>query len=363
MRPRLAVGTMTGTSLDALDASLVRLEGSGMEIRASLERHVTADLGGLRPRLRAACDGTAMAARDFASLAMEFGRLHADVVAGLVRESTVDLVALHGQTVFHGPPVSWQLVNPWPVAHRLRCPVVSDLRGSDLACGGQGAPITPLADWILFRDARPTAVVNLGGFCNITWLPAASEGPAGIRGADICPCNHLLDAAARRALGRPFDANGAAASSGTVREDRSVDLKRALEAAAGARRSLGNGDEAVAVLEAMADLPAADLLATVCRLVGQRIGTAAVSAGPRPRVVLAGGGSRNAALRGAIAGSAEGGEVLNSAALGVPAEARESMEMAILGALAWDGIAVTLPAVTSRGASTARDGLWCLPPA
>ena len=61
-------------------------------------------------------------------------------------------IAIHGQTVHHAPPVSWQLVNPWPVAQALACTVVTDLRGGDLALGGQGAPITPLADWVLLRD-------------------------------------------------------------------------------------------------------------------------------------------------------------------------------------------------------------------
>lgn len=360
MRPRLAIGTMTGTSLDALDVAMVRVEGEGLSMRAEVERHATTDLGHLRDRLRAACEGTPMSSGDAARLALDFGQLHADAVARLAGDHAPDLVAIHGQTVFHAPPASWQLVNPWPVATRMRCAVVSDLRGADLASGGQGAPITPLADWILFRHRQPTAVVNLGGFCNVTWLPAEDQGVADIRGADVCPCNHLLDAAARRALGQPFDRDGAAAMSGRARPERAGALDASLAAASASGRSLGTGDECRALIDALSDLPAADLLATVCRSVGMQIGRSAAAS--VDRMVLAGGGVRNAALRRAIVESAAGCDVLDSGSLGVPAEVRESAGMAILGVLAWDGVPITLPAVTRRRSPPARDGLWCLPP-
>ncbi|MFZ4722602.1 MAG: anhydro-N-acetylmuramic acid kinase [Phycisphaerales bacterium] len=359
MSERWAIGAMTGTSLDALDASLVRAEGAGPDLRVRVERHVTHALDPVRARLRAACDGAAMTARDFAALALDFGRLHAEALAPLAEAHPIAVAAIHGQTVFHAPPVSWQLLNPWPIAQRLGCAVASDLRGADLAAGGQGAPITPLADWIAFRHARVTAIVNLGGFCNITWLPAAAEGPAATRGADICPCNHLLDASARKALGAPFDADGAGARAGAISEPEAQALAAVLERAEAAGRSLGTGDEATGWVQA-ANLPPSTLLATVAHAVGLHIGRAAVRAG-HARVVLAGGGSRNQALTTAIRTGAAGAEVLTSAEVGVPVEARESMEMAVLGLLALDRTPITLPAVTGRGASRCVDAAWCLP--
>ena len=362
MATRWVIGTMTGTSLDALDASLIRIEGEGVAMHATLERHATADLGPLRPRLRAACDGTLMSARDFAALALDFGRLHADTIGRLAGTRRLDLVAVHGQTVTHAPPCSWQLVNPWPIALAARCAVASDLRGADLAAGGEGAPITPLADWILFRDATPTAIVNLGGFCNITWLPSSGADPEGVRGADICPCNHLLDAAAKRHLGMPFDPDGGHACRGRTDGRRAAGLCRALEAAGSDRRSLGSGDEGRDLLQVLEGLAADDAVATLASALGSRIGTAASAVGGIGRVVLAGGGARNRGLGQAIASASPGATVISSAELGMPVEARESMEMAVLGALAWDGVRITLPSVTRRGSATARDGLWCLPP-
>lgn len=354
---------MTGTSLDALDVSLIRASGEGLSMRTQIEGHATHDLGGLRPRLRAAAEGAALSAREFASLALDFGRMHAEAMQAVAGERRIDLAAIHGQTIFHAPPLSWQLVNPWPAAHALRCPVVSDLRGADLSLGGQGAPITPLADWILFRNDAPQVIVNLGGFCNITWLPGASEKLDGIGGADVCPCNHLLDAAARAALQQPYDRDGDCAASGTPSPDARRELLALLDHATRAGRSLGTGDEAVTwVARHGRSLRAADLLATAADAIGTHIGATAMQRAPAARqLVLAGGGARNRALCAAIHRGTGGVHVLQSAERGVPVEARESAEMAVLGLLAHDGVPITLPAVTQRLHTGTRDGVWCLP--
>lgn len=356
---------MTGTSLDALDVSLIRASGEGLSMRVHIETHASHDLGALRPRLRAAAEGAALSARDFASLALDFGCLHAQAMRAMAGERRIDLAAIHGQTIFHAPPLSWQLVNPWPAAHALRCPVVSDLRGADLALGGQGAPITPLADWILFRDDAPQVIVNLGGFCNITWLPGAGHALDGIGGTDVCPCNHLLDAAARTALQQPYDRDGACAAAGTPKSAARTELLEALDRATRAGRSLGTGDEAVAwVARHAGSMQPADLLATIADAIGMHIGAIASQRAPGARqLVLAGGGARNRALCAAIQRGAGGIKTTPSADLGVPVESRESAEMAVLGLLAHDGVPITLSAVTRRGATGGRDGLWCLPSA
>ncbi|MCA9284961.1 MAG: anhydro-N-acetylmuramic acid kinase, partial [Phycisphaerales bacterium] len=324
---RVVVGVMTGTSIDGLDAALVRIDGRGLEMRASLVRHLEVPLGPLGDDLRRAAAQEPLSAASFAELAWSFGELHACAIATLVEEEArPDLVAAHGQTVFHHPPVSWQLLNPFPIAQRLGCPVVCDLRQADLAAGGQGAPITPLADWVLFRDpTRPVAVVNLGGFCNITLLPADRPGPNGavenldgIRGFDVCACNHILNAVAVRALGTPFDRDGAAATAGRVDHDAARALTDRLDAQRSAGRSLGAGDEALAwavegaAAVARGEGPPADLAATAVEGVAGSIAAAldkgfatiapgaGTGSGPSPLVVLAGGGARNAALFQAI---------------------------------------------------------------
>jgi len=368
---RLVVGTMTGTSLDGLDLAAVEVAGRGLALRAALRGHRSFALP-LADELRRACDGVPATAGAFAALALAFGRAHAEAIGRLVRDLDLggpDLIAVHGQTVFHRPPVSWQLVNPFPIATAFGCPVASDLRGADLAAGGHGAPITPLADWILFRGPEPRTVVNLGGFCNLTVLPADDEPEplASIAGFDACACNQVLDAAARRSLGTPFDRDGAVAASGAADETATSALRTLLDRQRGEGRSLGTGDEAGAWVEVHANrLSPADLLASAVAGVGGSIG-AAIRDGfarlgrkPAGSVLVAGGGARNRPLVAAIAAAA-GLPCRLSDADGVPLEAREAMGMAVLGALAFDGMPTTLPQVTGRGEHPVADALWCLP--
>ncbi len=362
-RPRLVVGTMTGTSIDGLDVALVRVDGRCLALRATLLRHESADFpAALRRSLRSAAEQSPMTAGEFASLAGEFAGFHAAVIDGLLRSAAcaADLIVAHGQTVFHAPPVSWQLLQPAPIVAALGVTTVCDLRQADLAAGGQGAPITPLADWVLFRGERDRAIVNLGGFCNITLLPRGAA-PEGVRGADVCACNQVLDAVAREALGVPFDADGRSAAAGAA-DGASVErLCALLRAQRGGRRSLGTGDEALAWVRVERRRLAPECLAASAALaVGTVIGEAprAAGFGTDAEVLLAGGGARHRPLVDAIARSS-GATVRALDEIGVPIEAREAMEMAVLGALAADGVPITLAAVTGKTAIPARDGLWC----
>lgn len=369
---------MTGTSLDGIDLAAVRLTGRGLAMRAALVHHTAAPLDDLAHDLRAIAEQKPMTAGDIARLSRDFALAHARAIASLLRdmqfERAPDLIAIHGQTVFHQPPHSWQMFNPWPIAQAFGCPVVTDLRGADLAAGGQGAPITPLADWILFRDAAEArAVVNLGGFINITSLPRADgdDRVHAIRGRDLCACNQVLDAVARRALGKPFDKDGQAASRGTA-DDAAVDaLLDILHSQSELGRSLGTGDEAAAWVDRfVAHLGPDDLAASATEAIGRTV-REAVNAineeGDEARIgsiILAGGGAKNRALVNAIAAERGGRRFITcrtSEDVGVPVEAREALAMAVLGALAWDGVPITLPAVTGGPQSPHRAGLWCLP--
>lgn len=347
---------MTGTSLDALDACAVRAHGRGLAMRTEVVGGVTRPLGALAPRLRALAEGRPMTAGDIARLALEFGELHAGAVGELIDDvGRPALVALHGQTVFHAPPASWQMINPWPVAERAGCPVVSDLRGADLARGGQGAPITPMADWVMFRSPVETrAVVNLGGFCNMTLLPTG-DSPERVSGRDVCACNHLLDGAARTALGLDFDPGGENAGKGTADETAKRELVRVLTAQSGAGRSLGTGDEGVAWVSSWnAKLSGPDLLASCIGALAEVIASATDGAA---RVILAGGGALNATLAHAVARCA-GVPVGRSEEFGVPVGMREAAQMGVLGALSMDGVPITLPKVTGVSSPAPIAGAW-----
>jgi anhydro-N-acetylmuramic acid kinase len=366
-RPRLVVGTMTGTSLDGIDVAVASVEGKGLAMTVALRTHASVDFPpALGASLRALAEQRPMTARDVASLARSFALFHAEAIRSLLEVEAIraDLIVAHGQTVFHAPPVSWQLLQPAPMVELLGTTTVCDLRQADLAAGGQGAPITPLADWILFRGATDRAVINLGGFCNVTFLPGGS-GPEGVRGADICACNQVLDAVARRVLHRPFDPDGAAAGRGIVDVGATDRLMAILRDQRGRRRSLGTGDEASMWVERELErLRPEDLAASAATAVGTVIGESATQAGltENAELLLAGGGARHRPLVEAIAlanGDSSGTRTRPLNAYGVPIEAREALEMAVLGALAQDGLSITLAAVTGRQPPQARDGLWC----
>ncbi len=352
---------MTGTSLDGLDVSAVRAEGTGLEMRVKVVASLSRPLEGLSAPLRRLAGGEPMPAAQIAAAASELGELHARAVADLCEQVGVPvLVAAHGQTVFHRPPLSWQLLNPWPIARRNRCPVVHDLRGADLAAGGQGAPITPLADWVMFRSAHEgRAVVNLGGFCNLTILPRGA-GPERVRGKDVCACNHLLDGAARIALGIDFDPGGENAAASLANQHAADELARLLGAQAGAGRSLGTGDESQAWLTRYrTELGPQELLATCVEGVARTIAASARGAeGPGvDRVILAGGGALNQTLARAIVRHC-GGEGGTSESFGVPVAYREAAQMAVLGLLCLDRVPITLPGVTGVASPAPIAGSW-----
>lgn len=360
---RTAIGCMCGTSLDAVDAVLVRASGAGLSlgpVEVVAARSAPMPARAVFARL---ADGQGVSAGETAGAALELGETHAGLCRALIEDAggtTPDLVCAHGQTVWHKPPVGWQALNPWPIARAIGCPVLFDLRGSDLAGGGQGAPLTPLADWVLFRDPHADRVlVNLGGFCNATWLPHGA-GPDRVRACDVCACNQVLDAAARAGIGRAYDADGAAAARGRVDGGAATELRSLLDAQADGRRSLGSGDECrgwVARWGGRLDGPS--LLATACDGVAGAIARGIGRLG-RGEVLLAGGSANNRTLVRAIADAA-GVTVRRTDDAGVPAPWREGACFAVLGLLAEDGVEIALPGVTGRAGPIPLSGAWIRP--
>ncbi len=354
---RLFIGCMTGTSVDGLDAALVEVEGSGIgEMSARFVRGVSLPLGQWQRPLRDLADQTPMPAGRIAEVCRGFSLLHAEAIEAIRRSEIVEAACVHGQTVFHKPPVSWQLVNAPLIAQAAGVPVVADLRAADIAAGGQGAPLTPLSDYVMFRDrtgAECRMVVNLGGFANATLLGKAA-GERGFTGHDLCACNQLLDLVARRTLGVPFDDGGAAALAAEPDADALDDLLGVLRAQGAPGRSLGTGDEASAWIgrhwKGGAGSAGGALAAAACEAIGTVIGERARAADAQ-RLIVAGGGVRNAALMEAVRSCASCRVEESSAGPhGMPVEMREAAGWAVLGALAWDGGALPLRHITGARA-------------
>ena len=358
---RLVAGCMTGTSMDGLDAALVEIEGTALAMRPRYLAHVSLPLGQLADGLRALASRRASSARRISELARALGQLHLSAVRELESHLPAgrgfDLISIHGQTIHHAPPHGWQLIDPTPVAHGLGVPVVFDLRSADLEAGGQGAPITPLADFLCFRRPDETrAILNLGGFANYTLLPPSSDVTR-VRGGDICACNQLLDALARRLCDRAFDEGGRVAAGGQVRSQLYSELSARLLEQARSGRSLGSGDELADSSDRLGSgIAAADVLRTAAAAVARAIGETLRAA---DRVLVAGGGSQNATLVGEI--SRRLGAPLEPTDLhGLPAQAREAAEIAVLGALCQDREPITLEQITGCPRAPVA-GCWVLP--
>jgi len=363
-RNRLIFACMTGTSLDALDAAALRVTGERLDLTSEVAAFTSAPFGSLADPLRALAQGESASAESFTRAARDLGEFHADALTKLAQDvGPPDLIAIPGQTLFHEPPLSLQLINPWPVARRFDAPLVYDFRSADLAAGGQGAPITPIADWILFRsDSESRAIINLGGFANITILPMGGDTDA-IAAHDVCHCNHVLNAAAQHAVGEPYDKDGALAARGSPDPEAVKDLLETFPAPH-ERRALGDVSPAIEWVKRWRnerELSGEDVAASAVDAIARRLAESANRNGQgADRLLLAGGSVRNRALVEAIARHF-GKPVDTTAALGVDPLQREVVAIALLAALCQDGVPITLPQVTGVASPAPLAGAWIHP--
>jgi 1,6-anhydro-N-acetylmuramate kinase len=360
-RTRIVAGCMTGTSLDGLDVALVKIIGTGLDMQAErLGHHALPLPDELRTTLMSLASGEANEPITYMRAARALGELHADgieavfvgALAPQIPPDRLDFVTAHGQTIWHAPqdeagPMSWQLFNPWPIVARLRVPVCYDLRQADLIAGGEGAPLTPIADWVMYRE-HGDIVANLGGVLNTTTL---SSRPTEVRGRDVYPCNLLLDGLCQRLFGEPYDEDGRHAGRGRLDAACVLPIDTAICQACDENKSLGRELFPDAwfegLLASIGDRATPeDILHTAVRLVAVQLGGEFREADrPKEKLILAGGGAKNRTLVKLID---ELGyrEPRLSDDLGIPCEAREAMGFAVLGALSQDGVPISLPQVT-----------------
>lgn len=351
---RYVLGCMTGTSIDAIDAALICVSGKGLKIEVSIcataSQAFEADLA---KDLRRLANQEPVSAAAVCQINDRFSRAHIPVIQACCEEHTPQLISLHGQTIFHRAPLSYQLINPSVICQSMQCTVVSDLRAADLAVGGQGAPISPLADHILYASPdHIRCICNLGGFCNITILPN-DHNLEKISAFDCCSCNHILNAIARQCWDTHYDENGQHAQAGTLHQVAADELLQILTQQRQEQRSLGTGDEIAQWIQTWHQkIPDDDLAHSACWAIAQGI----ISACPDgAALICAGGGVHNQCLLGYLSTLSENMSLSDE--LDIPGQYREAIAMAVLGACAEDGVCLTLPQVT--GVHTrARFGNW-----
>lgn len=381
------VGVMSGTSLDGISAAVVDFTEQPFhggtrpraELRHFVQRAYTAEQ---RARLQAAMQGGS--AQEYCRLQADLGEWLGDTAleamhgAG-VSASNVRAVASHGQTLWHEPGHStWQIGDAARIAERTGCAVIADFRTRDMAVGGQGAPLVPVADVMLFaHDTEWRALQNIGGIGNVTLVPPAHEAmmalPAvtgegvQVRAFDTGPGVVVLDGVVQRLFGEPYDRDGKIGASGRVLTPVVQSLMELPFLHAAPPKSTGRELFTPAFIDAFitkcteAGGNAEDVVATAAAFTASTIADQYMRyVRPVPHdVLLSGGGARNPFLvrciEGAFAWQAERHgtavpTVRSFDELYFDAEAKEAVAFALLGYLHITGRAGNVPAATGARA-------------
>jgi anhydro-N-acetylmuramic acid kinase len=346
MEKENCIGIMSGTSLDGLDMALAELsvkKRDRWDFRL-LETKKVPFPHQIHSMLR---NPLSMSGEDLARLDKELGRFIGDSVRSHFDLKGADptLIASHGHTLYHRPKrgLTHQIGYGGAIASRTGIPVISDLRGMDMEYGGQGAPLVPIGDRLLFGDHDQC--LNLGGFANLSY-----EEDGERKAFDICPANTALDHVARQ-LGEAYDKNGAMAREGELDKDMLQALEGLPFYQSGNYRSLGREwleERFLPLIDQR--LPEKDQLRTLVEHIAMRIGEKLKNA-PGEETLVTGGGAYNWFLLERIQAHAPDQK------LTLPEdeiiEFKEALIFALLGLLRWKGISNSLS--TSTGAD--RDAI------
>ncbi|WJH37351.1 anhydro-N-acetylmuramic acid kinase [Paenibacillus sp. CC-CFT747] len=379
-RDKLVVGLMSGTSLDGIDAAIVRIVGTGTDSRAELVSFTSLPFdNALRERLKLVCSEDRSGTPDVCGMNFHLGSRFADAVreavaaAGL-EVSDIDLIASHGQTVWHIPEASandpylvrstLQIGDISVIAKETGIVTVGDFRTADMAVGGQGAPLVPYADFLLLRDETKGRIAqNIGGIGNCTAIPANGQAEQVIA-FDTGPGNMIIDQAVYELSegARTYDAEGAWAAEGTVREEALKELLRhpyfRMPPVKTTGREMFGKPYASAWISSMREsgASAADIVATATAFTAHSI-----ARGYRDfvfphmavhDVIVSGGGARNRTLLQMLAELLPEQRVVTSDEFGLNADAKEAIAFALLGSHFLHGEPNNIPSATGASRPT-----------
>jgi anhydro-N-acetylmuramic acid kinase len=354
----LVLGLMSGTSADGIDIALARISGAPPRVKARLANHTAVKFPAqVRAEILRVAEQQAITAGELSQLNFRLGQLFADAAKIACQRfrvalSSVDLIGSHGQTIFHqGVPAKYlgaltastlQIGEAAVIAARAGVTTVADFRPADMAVGGQGAPLVPYADYLLYSDGKlGRASLNLGGIANITVIPAGAARER-VFAFDTGPANMLIDAlVAHFSRGRKkFDDGARLALAGRaipalldeLMRDPYLKLKppkstgREYYGAAYVKRVLALGRRyrakpndlirCVTIFTALSVVDALNRFITPKTKIDQ--------------LIVSGGGARNPLIMAQLAAALPGIEVLSSSRLGVPEEGKEAFAFALL---------------------------------
>ena len=364
-------GIMSGTSADGIDVAIVRIAPGKLRPRIDLLVHQHfAYPAALRRAVLAAMNAANTSTAELARLNWRLGLAYADAILSTRKKQQIDLIGCHGQTLYHQPraarytgssfPCTWQAGEASVIAGASGVPVVSNFRPADIAAGGQGAPLVPLLDYVLFAHAKRARVLqNIGGIANLTAIPAGASTQE-VLAFDTGPGNMILDWLAQELFGRAYDRNGALAASGSVimpvlkqalahpyfhiKPPRTAGREQfgreyAAKFLKECRRHSTRGEDAMATATA---LTAESIAASYRRFVLPRVRKQPVD------FIVSGGGARNGTLMAMLQARLAplGCELAVSDNFGLPSEAKEAAAFALLAWQTWHRLPGNVPAAT-----------------
>lgn len=369
-------GLMSGTSADGVDVAIVDIRGRKVDVLAF---ETFAYSAGMRRSILDLCRPETARVDDICHINHLLGEVFAEAVITLCDRSgipltSVDLIGSHGQTIWHNPQgprhngrvirSTLQIGEPSRIAQRTGITTVADFRPRDMAAGGEGAPLVPYADSVLFSDRRLCrAVQNIGGIANVTFLPVcrkmvctAHPTNNNVIAFDTGPGNMVIDGMMRILSDgkRHFDRGGAMAARGSVHEGLLSEMLRHPFLRRRPPKSTGREQFGQTYCEWLHGeackrrLPPEDTLATATAFTASTIATAYRRFLPRmpDETILCGGGSHNATLVRMLQEQLEGVRIRSTDEFGISVDAKEAVSFAILAYATIHGVANNVPSVT-----------------
>jgi len=374
----LVLGMMSGTSADGIDVALARISGAPPNLNAKLLGHTSTKFpDALRKEILRVAEQHPISAGALGQLNFRLGGLFADATLAACRRfrvspKRISLIGSHGQTIFHqGKPAPYfgaptpstlQIGEPSVIAARTGIPTVGDFRPADMALGGQGAPLVPYVDYLLYRHAKLGRVsLNLGGIANITVLPRAAK-PQQVFAFDTGPANMLIDAlVAHFTRGRQrFDKNAQLAAQGRSNPALLDELMRDPYLKLAPPKSTGREYYGHAYVKKILtlglryratpnDLIRAATIFTTLSIV-EALNRFVLRKTKINQLIVSGGGAHNPLILAQLSAALPGIEVVPSSRLGVPEDAKEAFAFALLAYETFHQRPANLPSATgARG--------------
>jgi anhydro-N-acetylmuramic acid kinase len=377
-KPMLVLGMMSGTSADGIDVALARISGASPNLNAKILGHSSFKFPeALRKEILRVAEQQAISAGALSQLNFRLGKLFGDAALAACRKFKISpkkiaLIGSHGQTIFHqgraifffGSPTAstLQIGEPSVIAARTGITTVGDFRPADMALGGQGAPLVPYADSLLYRHARLGRVsLNLGGIANITVLPRACK-PAQVLAFDTGPANMLIDALVSHfTRGRMrFDKNAQLAMQGRSNPALLDELLRDPYLKLAPPKSTGREYYGHAYVKKILTLGRRhrakpnDLIRAVTIFTALSVVDAlnrfVLRKTKIDQLIASGGGARNPLILAQLSAALPGIDVLPSSRLSIPEDAKEAFAFALLAYETFHQRPANLPSATgARG--------------